>query len=163
MRSVTAKWLEAKVKYAKVNEEGVHKKVTETYVVNAITYAEAEKRIHEEISPFSTGDIEILGIKKTAFSEIYFTDLAKDDRFFKAKMKYVTIDENTSKEKKTTMNMIVQSSDIHVALENVCSAMNDSQVEYETPSLSETSYYDVSNKQKKTDYFHKQPEFTKTK
>lgn len=143
MRSNTSKWLEVKVRYARTVDEGTQKKVTETYVVNAITYSEAEKRIYDELTPFATGEMEILCIKRTNFTEIYFTDSDGDDRFFKAKLQFITIDEKTSKEKTTSSIIIIQSSDTHYALNSVNEIMQSSMMDYKTPSISETSYSDV--------------------
>ena len=60
MRSRTAKWFICKIRYEKVNEDGLQKKVTEIYVVDALSFSEAEARITEEMQSYISGQFDIL-------------------------------------------------------------------------------------------------------
>lgn len=143
MRSKTSNWLEVKVRYERIVDEGTSKKVTESFIVSAITFAEAEERIISELQAFTNDDIEIQSIKKVPFKEIHFSDCDSDDRYFKATLKYITIDEKTEKEKLTRVIQIVQAEDIQKALDSVNSIMASTMIEYKTPSISDTNYVDV--------------------
>ena len=87
------KWFECKVKYVKMMENGLEKKVTEPYLVDAISFTEAEKRFIEEIRPFMTGEFEVSDIKRVNYSEVFFCDAESADRWFKCKLSFITLDE----------------------------------------------------------------------
>ena len=103
MRSRTADWFETKIRYEKTQDDGTQKKVTEQYVVDALSFTEAESAITEEMKAYISGDYKITDIKTAAYHEIFFSDLDKDDKWYKAKLQFITIDEKTEKEKRTSM------------------------------------------------------------
>ena len=72
MRSRTAQWFECKIKYEKVMEDGLQKQVVEQYVVDALSFAEAEQRITEEMSAYISGEFEVTDVKKAAYKEVFF-------------------------------------------------------------------------------------------
>lgn len=74
MRTRTATWYECKVRYDQTQMDGNKKAVTEQYVVDALSFAEAEKRITEEMIPYFSGEFEVTDLKKAAFREIFFMD-----------------------------------------------------------------------------------------
>ena len=100
MRSRTAIWFECKVRYEKTMEDGTIKKVTEVYVVDALSFSEAEKRITEEMSSYVSGELEICNLKIAPYKEIFFevSDLA--DKWYKAKLAFITIDEKPTRRRK---------------------------------------------------------------
>ena len=100
MRSRTADWFETKIRYEKTQEDGSMKKVTEQYVVDALSFTEAEAAITEEMKSYISGDYRITDIKMAAYHEIFFSDMDKDDKWYKAKLQFITIDEKTEKEKR---------------------------------------------------------------
>ena len=77
MRSRTAQWFECKIAFEKVMEDGLQKKVTEKYVVNALSYSEAEERITEEMSQYISGEFEVKGIVLAQYKEIFFMSLGE--------------------------------------------------------------------------------------
>lgn len=99
MRSRTAEWFECKIRYEKTMEDGMQKKVTEAYTVDALSFTEAEQRIMEEMSSYISGEFEVADIKKAVYKEIFFSDEDMADRWYKAKLQFITIDEKSSKEK----------------------------------------------------------------
>ena len=109
MRSRTTTWFETKIRYTKTHEDGRQKPVTEQYVVDALSFSEAEAAIFEEMKDCINSDYKITDIRPAAFHEIFFSDLDKDDRWYKAKLQFVTIDEKTEKEKRTNIIYLVQS------------------------------------------------------
>ena len=151
MRSRTAIWFECKVRYEKNGEDGVPKKVIETYVVDAVSFGEAESRILEEMGKYVSGEIEVVDLKIAQYKEIFFADNNLADKWYKAKLAFITIDEKTDKEKKTSVYYLVNAGNIDAAKKNVDDIMGKSMIDYETKSLSETQIIDVFEYKKKTE------------
>lgn len=143
MRARTATWFETKIRYEKTMEDGLQKKVTEQYVVDALSFTEAEGTITEEMSAFISGDFKITDIKTAAYSEIYFTDVDGDDRWYKVKIQMITLDEKSEKEKRTNINYLVQAHTLQGAVKNIEEAMKASMSEYDIVSVAETQIMDV--------------------
>ena len=101
MRSRTSDWYETKIRYEKTMEDGMQKKITEQYVVDALSFTEAENSIIEEMSSYISGEFKITDIKHAAYHEIFFSDNMNDDKWYKTKLQFITIDEKSEKEKKT--------------------------------------------------------------
>ena len=151
MRSRTSIWFECKVRYEKSGEDGTPRKVTETYVVDALSFSKAESRIMEEMSRWVSGELEIADLKIAQYKEIFFADSDLADKWYKAKLAFVTIDEKTDKEKKTTVYYLVNAGNINSALKNVDEIMSGTMVDYQTCNLSETQIIDVFEYKKKTE------------
>ena len=143
MRSKTATWFECKIRYDKVDESGVNKAVTETYVVDALSFTEAEKAIIKDMEPFISGEFEVKDIKKTTYKEIFFSDDSAADKWFKAKLQFITLDEKTGKEKKSSVLYILQSDTFNNAVTSISEVMKGSMMEYVTANVQETSIMDV--------------------
>lgn len=143
MRSRTSNWFQTKIRYEKVVEDGLLKKVTELYVVDAMSHTEAEERITKEMQSYISGDFDVKGIVPAAYREIFFSDDSTADRYFKAKLQFVTFDEKTCKEKKSNVTYLVQAKDIHEALENVDECMHGTMSDYTIVSITETLVLDV--------------------
>ena len=151
MRSRTSIWFECKVRYEKSGEDGTPKKVTETYVVDALSFSEAESRIMEEMSRWVSGELEIADLKIAQYKEIFFADSDMADKWYKVKLAFITIDEKTDKEKKTTVYYLVNAGNINSALKNVDEIMSGTMVDYQTCNLSETQIIDVFEYKKNTE------------
>ena len=151
MRSRTSIWFECKVRYEKSGEDGVPKKVTETYVVDALTFSEAESRILEEMSSYVGGEIEVVDLKIAQYKEIFFADSDLADKWYKAKLAFITLDEKTGKEKKTSVYYLVNAGNINSALKNVDEIMGGTMIDYQTCNLTETQVIDVFEYKKKTE------------
>lgn len=136
-------WIETKVKYEKTMENGLQKKVTEPYLVDAVSFTEAEQRITEEIEPFMSGEFSVSAVKKSNISEIFWSDADKDDKWFKVKVNFITINEKTMQEKKTTSHMLVQASDIHAAIKYFDDSMKGTISDYQIAAVTETAIMDV--------------------
>ena len=119
MKSKTAKWFETKVRYEKTMDDGMQKKVTEQYTVDALSFTEAENSIIEEMSVYISGEFEVTDIKMASYKEVFFSDHEKDDRWFKAKLQFITIDEKTEKEKRTNNYFLVQAATLPQAVKYV--------------------------------------------
>ena len=143
MRSRTAIWFEAKIRYEKMMEDGCLKKVTETYVIDALSFGEAEKRILEEMTSYVSGEVEVCALKIAPYKEIFFADNNMDDKWYVAKLAFITIDENTDKEKKTRVCYLVNAGNINAAVKNIEEQMAGTMIDYDTFNVSETQILDV--------------------
>lgn len=149
MRSRTDNWFECKIRYEKTMDDGLQKKVTEAYVVDALSFTEAEKCILEEVSSYISGVFEVSDIKRAAYKEIFFSDAAADDRWYKAKLQFITTDEKTEKEKRSNVNFLVQAATLNSAVHNIVEAMSGSIIDYVIVSVAETALMDVFEYKKK--------------
>ena len=150
MRSRTANWFECKIRYEKIMEDGLQKKVTEVYTVDALSFSEAEERITEEMSAYISGEFEVADIKKAAYKEIFFSDEEMADKWYKTKLQFITIDEKTEKEKRSAVNYLVQAGSLHGAVKNIEEVMGGTMIDYVIASVAETSLMDVFEYQPKT-------------
>ena len=143
MRSRTANWFECKIGYEKTMDDGLQKKVKETYVVDALSFTEAEQRIMEEMSSYISGEFTIKDIKIAPYKEIFFSDEEMADRWYKAKLQFITIDEKTEKEKRSNVNYLVQAGTLKGAVGNIESVMGTTMIDYVIASIAETTLMDV--------------------
>ena len=143
MRSRSAVWFECKIRYEKVMEDGLQKKVNENYVVDALSFSEAETRITEEMSAYISGEFEVADIKKAVFKEVFFTDDNIADKWYKAKLQFITIDEKTEKEKRSTVTYLVQAGSMNGAMKNIDEVMGGTMIDYVVASVAETTIMDV--------------------
>ena len=134
-------WFECKVTYEKMMENGMQKKVTEPYLVDALSFTEAEARIIEEIQPYITGDFTVADIKPAKISELFFNEAG--DRFFKFKVYFITLDEKSGAEKKTAVNMLAQACTLKEAIAVLEEGMKSTMADYSIGSVAETMLMDV--------------------
>lgn len=142
MRTRTSMWFECKIRYDKLTDEGLSKKVTEQYVVDALSYTEAEKNIIRSTAEIIPEVIEIKAIKEATYSEIFFSE---DDaeKWYKTKISFISIDERTGKERRTNVLYLVQANDISNAISNVKEIMSKSMSDYTIQSMALTQILDV--------------------
>ena len=140
MKNAINKYFEVKVKMQKPQEDGTQKKVTEQYVVEAATFGEAERRITECLKPYIEGEFDVTDIKIAGYSQIVTGD-ENADKYFKAKVTFVALDETTGKEKKTSELYLVQSETLESAESDVKNYLNDGNTTIS--SIAETSILDV--------------------
>ena len=133
-----AEWFECKIKYERAMDNGVMKKFNEPYLVDALNFTEAERRIIEEIAPFMTGEFQVSDSKRARYAEIFETSDESADRWFKAKLTFVTLDEKSGKEKKSSHNVLVQCSDLRDAVKRLDEGMKGSMMDYVISSMTET-------------------------
>lgn len=136
-------WFECKIKYEKTMENGMVKKVSEPYLVDALSFTEAEKRIIDEVSPFMTGEFQVSDIKRARYAEFFETHEESADRWFKAKLVFITLDEVKGTEKKTSQNVLIQAADLRGAITRLDEGMKGSMMDYTIASVAETPIMDV--------------------
>ena len=142
MRTKTSMWFECKIRYDRLTDEGLSKKVTEQYVVDALSYTEAEKNIIRSTAEIIPEVIEIKAIKEATYSEIFFSE---DDaeKWYKTKISFISINERTGKERMTNVLYLVQANDISNAISNVKEIMSKSMSDYTIQSMALTQILDV--------------------
>lgn len=136
-----ANWFECKVRYDKLQENGAAKKVTEPYLVDALSFTEAEARITEEQKPFISGEFSVSAVKRTKIAEIFFNE--DGDRWYLVKVAFITIDEKTAAEKRSVSQILVQANGFKSAFENFLEGMKGTLADYEIVSIAETPLMDV--------------------
>lgn len=136
-------WFECKIRYEKTMENGMQKKVTEPYLVDALSFTEAEKRIIEEMTPFISGEFTVTDIKRGNYSELFFSDEESADRWFKCKLIFITIDEKSAAEKRTATNVLVQAADLRDAVKKLDEGMKGTMADYQIGAVAETAIMDV--------------------
>lgn len=138
-------WFECKIQYEKVSQDdGKQKKVTDTYLVDALSFTEAEARLIEEVTPYMNGiskEFKVSNIKRSKIAEIFQND--KGEKWFKSKVLFIVIDEEKGTEKKIANTMIVQASDIKEALDNINNGMKGTMSDYEIFNITETPILDI--------------------
>lgn len=136
-------FFECAVKYEKTMENGMIKKVSEPYIVDALSFTEAEKRFMEYIEPFMSGEFQVKTVKRANYSEIVSSTDEEADKWYKVKVAFITLDEKTGVEKKSTQNMLVQASDLRDAVKRFDKHMEGTLADYEISAVAETAIMDV--------------------
>ena len=136
-------WFECKVRFEKTMENGLNKKVTEKFMVDALSFTEAEARIIEELMPYISGEFTITDIRRAVYHELIFTEGLNDSRWYKVKLKFITLDERSGKEKITNSNVLVEQYDIRDAVKRTDEYMKGSMTDYVIASIAETDIQDV--------------------
>lgn len=135
-----ALWFETKIRYLKMNDSGLEKKVTEAYLVDALTFTEAETKIINEMGQRISGDFTVTAVKKTKISEIFNKD---HDRFWNVKASFITLDAITGIEKQTTNEMLVGAKDFDTAVAEMYEGMKGTLADWEITSLSESPILEI--------------------
>lgn len=126
----------AVVKYDKMQENGSIKRVSEQYLCNGLSVTEAEAVVNENLSPYITGDFLTTSVKESKIAEVVNADSA--DRFYLAKVAFVTIDEKTANEKKNVSQWLIGGTDFNDAYEMLLREINKCMADVEIISLAES-------------------------
>ena len=134
-------WFETTVKFEKTAEEGKIVKVSQKNLVDALSFTEAEARIIKEMQPFISGEFRVAGIVPKRINEIFYKE--NGDKWFRAKVNFITIDEEKGVERKSPTTMLVQACDIKEAREGLVEGMKGIMADYEVESITETKIVEV--------------------
>ena len=143
MKSKVSKFFEVKIQYQKTLEDGKEKKVSEQYVVEALSFTEAEARITEEMTPYISGDFDIVSEKIAPYYEILLSENSNDDKWFLSKVAFIAIDEKTAKEKKTSQRLLVQAETSEKAMDYTKEMFSYGMSDYSIDSVQDTPTLDV--------------------
>ena len=136
-----AQWIKTSVRFDKTMENGAIKRVTEPYLVDALSFTEAEARIIEEVTPFISGEFTVSAVKKSKVSEIFWDETG--DRWYQVKSAFITINEKTGAVKRSTVVFMVQASDFKSAYDNFMQCMKGTMADFEIIGITETAIMDV--------------------
>ena len=136
-------WIECKIRYEKTMENGMVKKVNEPYLVDALSFTEAEARIIEEITPFVTGEFTVSDIKRANYSELFPSEEEAADKWFKCKLIFIMLDEKSGAEKKSSTQVLVQAADLRDAVKKLDEGMKGTMADYQIGMVTETPIMDV--------------------
>ena len=134
-------WFECKVTFERVAEEGLMKKVTEPYVVDAVSFTEAETRILKEVEAYASGELMVSNIRRAKIAELFFNE--GGDKWYRCKVNYIMLDEEKGIEKKSAQTMMVQANDLPNAIQILTERMEGSLGDYEISAITETAILDV--------------------
>ena len=134
-------WFECKVSYEKQLENGMQKKVTEAYLVGALSFTEAEARVIENVQKYISGEFSVEGVRKMRLSETFFNN--SGDRYYRAKLSFIFLDEKSGMEKKKASHVLIEASSIKEALTLLEEGMKGTMADYEIASIVETQIFDV--------------------
>lgn len=134
-------WFICKIRYDKKMDTGMIKSVTEPYLVDALSHAEAEANIVREIRPFITGGFSVASISRKKYSDVFFNNTG--DRYFQAKLHYITLDEKSGNERKTAVNMLIQANTVREAIDIIEEEMKQTMIDYSISGIAETAIMDV--------------------
>ena len=143
MKSRVSKYYEVKIQYHKMQEDGKEKKVTEQYVVEALSFTEAESRIIEEMTPYISGEFDVVSEKIAPYNEIFLSDRTDDDKWFISKVGFITLDERTDKEKKQTFRYLVQAATSELALDYTKEMFSHGMSDYSIEAVQDTPTLEV--------------------
>jgi hypothetical protein len=134
-------WFECKVLYEKLIESGYRKKVTESYLVDALSHAEAESRIVEEMKPYISGEFMVSSVRRVKYQELFFHE--DGDRYYNVKVAFITLDEKTGAEKRMKVNILAQAFSLKDSIQVFEDGMKGTMTDYELIGVSETMLMDV--------------------
>lgn len=134
-------WFECKISYEKMMENGVQKRITEPYLVDALSFTEAEARIIEEMKPFISGEFTVADIKRARIAELFTNE--NGDRYYRFKVIFMSLDEKSGTEKKTSATMLAQASDLKEAIAVLEEGMKGTMADYTIASVVETMIMDI--------------------
>lgn len=133
-------WYECRVRYEKTLDTGERKKVTETYVVKAVSVSDAETRIIEELTPLIEGEFSVRSVREASFRELF---LGEGEKFYLCRLVFVSYDERSGREKKSLHPVLLQADDFDAACRQLSRSMQGTVSDYETFSVTETQILDI--------------------
>lgn len=134
-------WFNLKASYDKTIESGFIKKVTEQYLIDALSFTEAEARGIEELKPHISGEFSISGITRAHLAELFFNE--KGDRWYRVKVQYISLDAKSGAEKLTPVNMLVQADSVDDAIAVLREGMKGTMLDWYLHTITETAIMDV--------------------
>ena len=126
-------WFKVKVKYTKQLESGSFKRVSEPYLLSAMTFTDAEARIYEELGSFIRGEFSVMGITREDIQDIFQYDDA--DTWFKCKISYDNIDDDGDKKRTVTQNFLVSAKTVKDSYERIEESLETLMLDYQIISI----------------------------
>ena len=134
-------WFECRVSYDKVQDNGAIKRITEAYLVDAVNFTEAEKRITEKMQPYISGEFTVSAVRRRNYESVLVG--TEGDYYYRVKLVIITIDEKTAAEKKSNLFLLVQSDDLPTVIYDVNEFMKGTMADWQFHTITETPIIDV--------------------
>ena len=135
-------WFSVRVVYDTENEKGMLVKQKEVYLIDALSFTEAEARVIGEVTPYAKSGLRVTAMKIEDIAEIFNDDI-QDGKWYRVKVMYITIDEKTGKQKKESHSYMVIGHSTEDASQRLHVRMKGTMVDYEIHTVSETQFMDV--------------------
>jgi hypothetical protein len=126
-------WFTVRVKYTKQLDNGNLKRVSEPYLLAAMTFTDAEARIYEELGAVIRGEFNVVGISRTELNDIFAYD--DTEMWYKCKVRYESVDADSEKGKKVIQNFLVSASNVKEAFDRINESLHGMMVDFEIPSI----------------------------
>lgn len=143
MKQIPGTWFECKVRYEQTQEDGLEKMVTETYVYKAADFGEAYDKAIKDMSTFISGEFDITAMKIAQYGEVVMQDDRTEEKFYRVKVIFITLDEKTNKEKKTACHYLVNADSVEKARKYTDTALSDTMMDYVIEAVQEAKIIDV--------------------
>ena len=134
-------WFECKIKYEKTADDGKIVRVSEAYLLDALSFTEAEARINEEMKPFISGEFIVSNIRRAKINELFTNE--NGDKWYRCKVFFISLDEEKGIEKRIATTMMVQANDVKEAWDGLKEGMKGSMADYQVAAITETAIMDV--------------------
>ncbi len=142
-------WFECKVTYDRTGEDGIIKKVTEPYLVDALSFTEAETRINKECAAYATGEFTVSAVKRCKIAEMVYDP--EGDRWYRCKVNTLVLDEEKGIEKRIPSTVMVQATTLAKAVATLTKNMDTMLSDYEIVTVTQTAILDVFQYQPPTE------------
>lgn len=149
MKTLSGNYFIVGVRYQKMLEDGTEAKTTEQYVVEALSWTESESTTTNNMAAYNHGDMDIVTMKKANFSELFLSERDDEDKYYECSINIISVDEKSSKEKRSKVRYLVQGKSFENAKKNLDEAMSSTMLDYEVAGLKETSIIDIFLYEKK--------------
>lgn len=140
---MTKRWFNCRIRYEKTAESGATKRVNEQYLVDALSFTEAEARITEEMRPFMSGEFQVTAIALASLAEVFSSDCADDTKWYKVRVAFITLDEKSGAERRTRQHMMVAADSTEHAERRLHECMKGTMADYAVEAVVETPVVDV--------------------
>ena len=144
MKQISGTWFECKVRYEQTQENRTNKMVTETYVYKAADFGEAYDKTVKYMSTYTRGDFGITAMKIAQYGEVVIQDDRTEEKYYRVKVIFITLDEKTNKEKKTACHYLVNADSVEKARKYADTALSDTMMDYVIEAVQEAKICDIS-------------------
>ncbi len=133
-------WFQSKISYTKEDEKGFIKKISETYLVDALSYTEVEKRLYELLTPYIK-NFDITTVARAKYTDVFHFEDA--DIWYRVKMSFELIDINNGSSKMATNTILLTATTVEQALERLNEKMKTMVVDYEITEILKTNILEI--------------------
>lgn len=134
-------YFEVKIKSDKIQDNGIVKRITDVYLVDALSFTEAEAKVIDTVQQFTSGELFVSAVKRSNIAEVFHAE--SSEKFYTVKCAFITINERTAREKRSFSHILVTADDTDDALRAFEDGMKGTMANYEVASVTESSIIGV--------------------